>query len=143
MKTEVVYFTRTKHTEKMARVVADVCGVEAINITEQHRLFDVDCLFIGTGIYGGKPSAELFRYIDDLPVNQIKHAVIFSSNFTKKDQTELLINNLRAKGIEVYPRRFVTTGSFLFLKRKRPNEKDLVALRRFTIKALQELGGNS
>lgn len=140
MKTEVVYFTRTKHTEKMANAVAEVCGTKAINITEQHSLYDVDCLFIGTGIYGGKPSPELFRYIDDLPVNKIKYAVIFSSNFSRKDQTELLVNNLRAKGIEVYSKRFVTTGSFLFFKRKRPNERDLEALRAFTNKALIDLG---
>lgn len=142
MNIEVVYYTKTGHTEKFAKAVAEVCGVRANNIVEPHVLGDVDCLFIGTGIYGGKPAPELFKYIDELPVNRIKHAVIFSSSFTAKDQTELLINNLRAKGIEVHSRRFVSTGSFLFLKRKRPNTSDLERVRAYTTKVLKELGGN-
>lgn len=140
MKTNVVYMTKTGHTEKLAIAVAKECGTHPINLSNPHVLDDPECLFIGTGIYGGKPNQNLFNYIDQLPVNKIKYAVLFSSSATKKDHSEFLVNSLRAKGIEVFPERFICYGSFMFFKRKRPNSSDIEAVRAFTRRVLENLG---
>lgn len=140
MKTSVVYMTKTGHTEKLAIAVAKECGTTPIDLSKPHVLDMPDCLFIGTGIYGGKPPQELLNYINQLPANQIKYAVIFSSSVQKKDHSELLVNNLRAKGIEVFPERFACYGSFMFFKRKHPNTDDIEAVRAFAKRALEKIG---
>lgn len=139
MNISVVYVTKTKNTEKLANAVAEVCGVEAINITHPHKLEDTDCLFIGASIYRGKPSPEIFEYVENLPANRIKNAVIFSSSASGRDRTEMLVNNLRSKGIEVYPKHFLCEGKFLFFNRNRPSAKDIQNIKEFTKKVLSEL----
>ena len=139
MKIGVVYVTKTKNTEKLAKAVAEVCDVEAMNIVCEHNLEDVDCLFIGASIYRGKPAPEIFEYVENLPANRIKNAVLFSSSASGRERTELLVNNLRSKGINVYPNHFMCKAKFLFFNNDRPNNKDIQNIKVFTQKVLDEL----
>lgn len=142
MTTSVVYVSKAGHTEKLAKAIAEECGVTAINLSEPHILDDPDCLFIGAGVYGGKINQSLFDYICQLPANKIKCAAIFSSSVTKKDHTEYLINNLRSKGIEVYPERFTCYGSLGIFKRNRPNKEDIEAVRAFARRVMTKMNEN-
>lgn len=135
----IVYVSKSGHTEKLAKAIAEECGTEAINLSEPHILDDPECLFIGSGVYGGKINQELFDYICQLPANKIKYAAIFSSSVTKKDHTEYLINNLHSKGIEVFPERFACYGSLGFFKRNRPNAEDIEAVKLFARRVLNQV----
>lgn len=131
MDTKIIYFSKKGHTQKVAEAIADEIGVEAIDITEPHSLGYCDLLFIGLGIYGGKPDENMLKYLDDLPANQIKGAAVFSVCGTGKDQTELAVNLLKHKKIAVYPTHLILKGQFLFLNHKQPNSRDLNKARRF------------
>lgn len=139
MTTNVVYVSKSGHTEKLAKAIAEECGCTALNLSEPHILDDPECLFIGAGVYSGKINQNLFDYISQLPANKIKCAAIFTSSVTKKDRTEYLINTLRSKGIEVFPEQFSCYGSLAFFKRNRPNAEDIEAVKAFARRVLDQI----
>lgn len=137
----VIYLSKKGHTEAVAEAIAQQCGVTAIDISTPHVLPASDLLFVGMGIYAGKPDEALLKYLDDLPVGSFKGAAIFSTSCTAKDQTELAVNLLKHKNIEVFNNHLSLPGQFLFMKRKRPNNKDLEAAARWTQKVLDAFNG--
>ena len=137
----VIYHTRSRHTEKIAEAIAREAGIEAINISEPHTLPETDLLFIGTGIYAGKPDDLLIDYLDQLPVNRIRGAAIFSTSAAGSDKTELIVNMLTHKGIAIYPERFTCRGKFLFLAKGHPDEEDCRNAASFARKVLNAYNG--
>ncbi len=137
----VIYLSKKGHTEAVAEAIAEQCGVEAIDISTPHVLPESDLLFIGMGIYAGKPDEALLKYLDDLPVGSFKGAAIFSTSCIGKDQTELAVNLLKHKHVEVYSNHLSLPGQFLFLQRKRPNSSDLAAAKRWAQKVLDAFNG--
>ena len=121
----VIYQSKRGKTRKIAEAIASACNVEAIDIESRHRNVSAsDLLFVGMGTYGGKPDSAILDYLDQLPANTIKGAALFSTSATGKDHMELAVNLLEHKGIQLYPRRLLLKGSFLFLNGGRPNQKD-------------------
>ena len=120
----VIYQTRSHHTETVAKAIADEIGTEPIDISVPHTLPETDLLFIGMGIYGGKPDYPLLDYLDQLPVNRIKGAALFSTCASGNDRTELAARLLEHKGITVYPRRFICRGRFLVFAKGHPDDED-------------------
>lgn len=108
----------------IANAIAQEVGTEAIDISIPHTLSETDLLFIGMGIYGGKPDYPLLDYLDQLPVNKIRGAALFSTCASGNDRTELAVRMLTHKGITVYPRRFICKGRYLFFAKGHPDEED-------------------
>ncbi len=137
----VVYLSKKGNTEKVAKAIAAVCGVEAIDVSEPHAIGETDLLFIGMGVYAGKPDQALLNYLDNLPVNTIKGAALFSTSASGKDRTELIVNLLEHKGITVYPKHLSLKGKFLFLNGDRPNNSDLRMAENFASEVLESFQG--
>ena len=137
----VVYYSKKGHTQKVAEAIAEVCGVGALNIEEPHTIGETDLLFIGMGVYAGKPDQLLLDYLDNLPVNTIRGAAIFSTSARGKDSTELIVHLLKHKGITIYPKRLLLKGQFLFFSKGHPNEEDLDQARAFASEVLQSFQG--
>ncbi len=131
MEISIIYKTKLGHTEKLAKALGDVLNVEPINISEPHVLNHTDLLFVGTGIYGGKPDVALLDYLYNLPNNKIKGAAIFSSSVSKSENTELIVNILRHKGIEVLNKQFHCSGQFLIFKWGHPDNNDIKNIKEF------------
>ena len=93
----VIFHSRGGNTMKIADAIADICGVEAIDITTPHNITSSDLLFIGMGIYAGKPDPLLLDYLDQLPVNSILGAAVFSTSATGSDHMALAVNLLEHK----------------------------------------------
>ncbi len=127
----VLYQSRSGNTRKAAEAIADVCGVEAVNINEPNNISGSDLLFVGMGIYAGKPDSFLLDYLDQLPANTIKGAALFSTSAQGKDQMQLAVNLLEHKGIQIYPRHLLLKGRFLFFNKGKPGEEELRAAREF------------
>ena len=125
MKFAIIYKSRGCNTEKVAKAMGNELGIGTINIDEVHTLPDADVLFIGFAIYNKKPDETLLKYLDNLPANSYRGAVLFSTSCFKVDYSELIENTLRAKNIGVYPRHFLCRGKWLMFAKGRPNEKDL------------------
>lgn len=139
MNINVIYKSRSGNSEKIARVIADEALVMPINIDNPHTLKDTDLLFVGTGIYQGKPDRVLLDYIDSLPANKIKGAAVFSTSVTGNNNVQLLINHLKSKNIQVYDKVFSCKGSLLFLSKGHPNNKDLLEAREFARSVLSAI----
>lgn len=131
MNINLIYKTRTGHTEQLAKAMSSVLNIEPIDIDHPHILGDTDLLIVGTGIYGGRPDQSLLDYLDNLPSNKIKGAAIFSSSASNKDQTELIVNILKQKNIEVLKTRFSCKGQFLIFGWGHPDLNDLRKAREF------------
>lgn len=139
MKINVIYKTKTGKSEVLANIVAKMLNVKAIDINRPHTLEETDLLFIGAGVYGGKVDNALLDYIDNLPSNKIKGAAIFTTSFSGNDHSELLVNILKQKGIQVFPLRFSCKKRVFIFNLKSPDEVDKKNLENFVSKVLNSI----
>ena len=141
MNCSVIYMSSKGGVKRIADAIAAECGTEAQDASERHVPGQADLLFIGTGIYSGKSDPDFMNYLDNLPLNTIRGAAVFSVSKDGLDHTELVVNLLRHKGIAVYPVHFTCLGQTLFRNRGRPNSVDLVKARDFARKVLDAYQG--
>ncbi|NLC97416.1 MAG: hypothetical protein GX675_07630 [Erysipelotrichaceae bacterium] len=139
MDINLIYKSRTGHTKQIAKAMSSVFNIEPIDISEPHVLGHTDLLIVGTGIYGGRPDESLLEYLNNLPANQIKGAAIFSSSISNKDQTELIVNILKSKNIEVLNKRFSCKGQFLLFGWGHPDLNDLKKAKEFAALILDSI----
>ena len=126
-----IYQSRKGTTRKVAEAIAQACGVRAIDINEPSPLGDTDLLFIGMGVYAGRPDASVMDYLDNLPAGKIRGAALFSTSATGTDRTELAVNLLEHKHITVYPKHLLLKGKFLWMTKGMPDEAELEKARQF------------
>ncbi|MBQ1355586.1 MAG: hypothetical protein IIY72_03835 [Solobacterium sp.] len=138
---KVIYQSRGGHTEAVAKQIAEECGTTAISINEPNTLGPADLLFIGMGVYAGHPDNGLMDYLDQLPVNTIRGAAIFSTSARGIDNTQLVVNLLEHKGITVYPNPCLLKGQFLFVSKGRPDKRDFRKAREYAREVMAAFNG--
>ncbi|MBR4455454.1 MAG: hypothetical protein IKS32_04425 [Solobacterium sp.] len=132
----VIYSSRSGNTKKIADAIAYECEVDAIDVHEPNNITGTDLLFVGMGIYAGKPDGDMLDYLDQLPVNAIKGAAVFSTSATGNDHLGLAINLLEHKGVQVYPRHLLLKGKFLLMNKGKPGEEELEEARDFAYEVM-------
>jgi len=60
---EVIYYSKTGNTKKVAQAIAAELGVKAENVKAKGELAKDSFVFLGTGCYGSKPGKELLKFI--------------------------------------------------------------------------------
>ena len=120
----IVYATKTKHSQRYAEAIGNVLNVRAENIAHKPTLKNVDLLFIVGGIYAGKSMPELLTYVQSLNKDQVKQAVLLTSNAAAKLKQVQVRSILEEKGIKVLD-EIVCPGNFLFLRAGHPNASDV------------------
>lgn len=141
MTISVIYHYGKGETVRLAEAVARRCGVEPIEISKAHVLPDTDLLFVGMSTRNGKPDDILMDYLDQLPVNKIRGAAVFSTHRNSQDRTALAVNLLEHKGITVFPEHFVCPQPYLMRNKERPNKDDVRRVLIFTEKVLRSFNG--
>jgi hypothetical protein len=141
MTISVIYHYNRGETFRLAEAIAKRCGVEPIEISKAHVLPDTDLLFVGMSTDHGKPDDILMDYLDQLPVNKIRGAAIFSTHRNAQDRTALAVNLLEHKGITVFPERFVCLQPYLMRNKDRPNKDDVRNVLVFTERVLSSFNG--
>ena len=141
MAVNVIYHGRLPYIKTVADAIAKKCNVEAIDISEVHQFPDTDLLFVGIGIYKGKPDDVLMDYLDQLPMNRIKGAALFSVSKSGNDHMEMVVNLLEHKGIVVYPERYTCQRQHFIFAKGHPNARDVRRALRFTDKVLASFNG--
>ena len=141
----VIYSSRSGNTKKIADAIAYECEVDAIDVHEPNNITGTDLLFVGMGIYAGKPDGDMLDYLDQLPVNAIKGAAVFSTSATGNDHLGLAINLLEHKGVQVYPRHLLLKGKFLLMNKGKPGKrswrKPEILLTRSWTRSITDRGG--
>ena len=119
MKAAIRYYSRSGHTKAIAEAIAKPLGVPAVSIEAQPPDLSgpVDVLFIGGSLYAYGIDKKLENYIQKLPSQEVKKAVVFSTSWVSKHAVDLIKQALRDKGIQVEKQYFYVRG--------KPKESDL------------------
>ncbi len=138
MKTALVYFSRTGHSKRIAKAIAEALQIAALDVKSEPVLNEVDLLFIVGGIYGGASSPELKAYAEGLSKSSVKKAALITSCLNRIHRQSMIREILTRKGIDVAPDEFVCKGSFLFFGLGHPSKEEIDAAISFARKAIAE-----
>lgn len=128
---EVIYYSLTGRTKKVAEAIATELGVAAEDVRTKARLADDSFVFLGAGKYGPLRGWGLKRFIDRNDFQGRKVALFGTSGDGTGREVAALEELVAAKGAETAG-RFFCRGEFLFLvNRGRPSSQDLADARRF------------
>lgn len=128
---EVIYYSMTGNTKKLADAIAAELDVAAENVNTSTKLADESLLFLGTGLYGPFQSRGLKRFIDEDHFDGRKVALFGTSGEGKGREVGALEDAVSTKGAEIVG-KFHCKGEFLFfINRKRPTSEDLNSARSF------------
>lgn len=135
-KVYVVYASLTGNTRKVAQALAEAVGGVLVDVRRDPlpRLEPGDVVFVGDGVYGGRPSRALRRALSSWDLPQGVKAAVFGTYGGRPSQLPVLERILQAKGAQVVD-RFACLGRDWFLLglvgRGRPSPQDLEAARNF------------
>ena len=128
---EVVYYSLTGNTKKVAEAIATELDVIAENVKTKAKLAEESFVFLGAGKYGPLRSWGLEEFIDGNNFDGRKVALFGTSGDGKGKEVEALEETVTAKGAKISG-RFYCKGEFLFIiNRKHPTSEDLENARKF------------
>lgn len=150
MNSIVIYSTHRGNTEKIAQEIAIQAGCKAVRITENFDastlpLEGYDLVFVGTGIRGGEPYAELLNYLKEVDLKDSrKRFVLFMTwaggGASNRLTYERLMHTLEARGQRLGEDYFICLGqTFRFSRRGRPNAGDLAEAKKWAAKLLESI----
>ena len=140
MNVRVVYYSRGGSTRKVADVIAQKFDQNAVTISASCLLNDVDLLFLGSGVYGGKAGPGVKEFISTLDSKLIKNAAVFGTCGGDKKAIDQMRELLKAQGINVLDESFLCRGKvFGVFFRKRPDENELKNAGEFTERSAQSV----
>ena len=146
MNIQLLYATRTGHSEKLANTIGRELGIPVFALEKFPKtpygngcccggvcagmgdpppvIPPCDILFIVSGIYGGEEKEELLNFAKTLPANEIGQVVLLTSSALGQTQGRLR-KVLEQGGHRVAREEYHCKGSFLFLAMGHPNAADL------------------
>ena len=142
MNIKVIYHSMTGNSKKLALAIADELGVaaQAAKAANKVSLNDVDLLFIGDGIYAGKPSRAMLAFIEKLDAKMVKNAAVFATYGGQDKIGTDLIELLKNKGINIIGDAFTCKGEAWFIaNRKHPNAGELQSVREFAKETMAQI----
>lgn len=125
MKTQVIFYSMTGNSKKIANAIASSLSITADNIKNYPVVKDVDLLFIVGGIYSGKSHPNLLNYVATLKPEDVKRVVLITSSCGGVASQKEIRSVLRNNRIEVANDEFLCFGNFLFIKMGRPNKAEI------------------
>jgi flavodoxin len=126
MKTEIIYYSRSGNTKKVADAIAQTLGQVSKAITPDFLLDDVDILFLGAGAYANKVEKGMTEFIRTLNNSQVKNVALFGTYGWHKNFLDYMRDLLKSQGINVIEETFSCKGRlFFFIYRKHPDDQDL------------------
>ena len=128
---EVVYYSLTGNTRKVAEAIAAELGVAAENVKAKDGLADGSLVFLGAGLYGPLRGWDLKQFIGGNDFRGRKVALFGTSGAGRGEELAALEELVEARGAEVVG-RFFCSGQFLYVvNRRHPTSQDLDNARMF------------
>ena len=129
---EVVYYSITGNTEKVAEAIAAELGVKAENVTGKRGLVAKDSfVFLGSGCYGGNPGGKLLEFIVTNDFKGKRVALFGTSWRGKGNEVKALEELLKTRGALIMG-SFCCKGKVWFLlNRGHPTDEELSNAREF------------
>ena len=130
MNIAIRYYSKFGHTRKMAAVVSEVTGAEALSI--EHPITEpVDVLYFGSAVYATVVDWRVKKYIKTLTPDKVQRVICFSSAAIIESNYPKVKALFEAQGITVDERQFTCRGSMGPVQAGHPNQQDLDDLRTF------------
>ena len=135
MKIAIRYYSRGGNTEKLAKKIEEITGVEAKTV-DKPLSEDVDILFLGSSVYAAGVDSSIKNFISEINVN-IGEVVNFSTAAIIESTYNQVKKLVEEKGIRMSDKEFHCKGSFSLVHRGRPTDKDLDKLSEFVSKIVE------
>jgi flavodoxin len=133
---EVVYFSATGNTRKVAEAIADELGVEAKNIKTVDKVAQDAFIFLGSGYYGAVMVKPIADFIERNGLQGRKIALFGTSGFGWEKELSIMEKQVTNKGVEVVG-RFNCFGRFAAVKIGHPTADELDQARAFARRIAQ------
>ena len=132
---QVLYYSRGGNTRKLADAIAGELGVKAEAIGPSSLgpgAIDpkVGVIFLGSGVYTGKPGGDLLRFIEAHDFRGRKVSIFSTSWLTGENAFAGAADTLRRRGATVL-RGYHCKGKFAMFNRGHPGQEDLEGVRKF------------
>ena len=136
---EVIYFSRSGNTRKLATVIADELNVKARHIQAVQSIYPDSDIFLGSGLYFMRPAKLIRKFIKNNSLQGRRIVIFGTSTAGVGIETMWMDWLLKRKGAIITgkyycPGRFFLriAGKHLFLRKGRPSDNDLEKARKFT-----------
>ena len=134
----VRYQSRSGNTRKVAEAIARKSGVVAKPLDPTEKLEGVELLFVGGGVYGGKPHKTLTDALSALTANQASGVAFFYTAMSPMLQTEgKLREAVKDPAIAISDGVFHCAGKFIICKRNHPDAADLSKAEAFAKRTIE------
>jgi flavodoxin len=127
---EVVYFSRTGNTKKVAEAIAGELKVTAKDVKTAGVLPPDAFIFLGTGCYGATLPKEIGVFMEKNKFTGRIMALFTTSAFGSVSERGLIEKQITGKGA-VITHNFKCYGHFLTTKKQHPTEEELKKARDF------------
>ena len=136
MKAAVRYYSRGGNTKKLAETIAAAAGVEALSV-DCPLEEDTRIVFLGSSVYAAGVDEAVVKFLRE---NREHIGTLYSfSTAAVMPSTYKQIQKLAAENnITLSDREFHCRGSFLFMHRGHPDDKDLLRAGAFAKLILQK-----
>ena len=138
---QVLYYSMTGNTRKLASAIAEELGVEALNI-KTAKLQRDGVLFLGSGSYGDKPSKDMLKFIEKNDFAGLKVALFGTSGKGAGLEVKGMEEALKHKGANILGGYYSKGWAFVAVNLGRPGKEDLEGARKFAremVKAAREV----
>jgi flavodoxin len=129
MKFQVIYFTKTGNTKKIAEAIASELSIKAEDVTTT-KLHNDGLVFLGSGKYGNLPGKIMMDFIENNNFKSRNVALFGTSGSGKGFEVQEMEKALNAKEASVIG-KFFCRGKFMLFNRGRPNEQDFTEAKKF------------
>jgi len=134
MNIQVLYYSKTGKTKKVAVAIASALNVHEQNIRDT-KLDEGSFVFLGSGCYGGKPGKDMMNFIMNNDFTTRNVALFGTSGSGEGKEVTEMEESLNSKGANIID-RFFCKGKFLLVNRGRPNAEDLEGAKEFARNAI-------
>ncbi|MDD4876085.1 MAG: flavodoxin family protein [Dehalococcoidales bacterium] len=131
---EVIYYSMTGNTKKVAEVIAEELNATAENVKGKKELGKDSFVLLGSGCYGGRPWRELQKFILNNDFKGKKVALFGTSANGSGDEVKAMEELLKPTGAIIMGKFSCKGKYFFFFNRKYPSEKNLSDAREFAKK---------
>ena len=127
----VIYYSMTGNTKKMASAIAEELGIEARSIKTLAGVPEHGLMFIGSGSYGDKPAEDMAKFIEKNDFTGRKVALFGTSAKGAGLEVRGMEEALKQKGANIIGNYFCKGRAFVVVNIGHPDRDDLEGARKF------------
>ncbi len=128
---EVIYYSWSGNTKKVAEVIAAELGVTAENVKKKRGLAKDSFVFLGSGCYASRPGKKLRRFIAENDFKGRQVALFGTSGDGKGNEVRAMEQLLKPKGAIIKSSFYCQGKTFFLFYRGHPSQKELANASKF------------